>query len=120
MHGFLLRERHWGIRLDTLWFLAVLSAAVFLVSLVPLPPNDLWWHLKIGQTIAESAAIPVTNMFGWAVAPETPFIYGAWLGELLFYRFYELGGLDLVIFIRTLLYASTLMLVGIEARRRSR
>jgi hypothetical protein len=38
-----------GIGIDSLWFLVVFVGFLFFTSLVPLPPNDFWWHLKIGQ-----------------------------------------------------------------------
>ena len=39
------------IQTDQLWPLIVLAGFLFFVSLVPLPPNDFWWHLKIGEII---------------------------------------------------------------------
>jgi hypothetical protein len=70
---------------DTLWPLIVLAGFGFLASLVPLPPNDFWWHLKIGEIIFSEHYLPSTNMFGWALPANQPFIYGAWLGEFLYY-----------------------------------
>ncbi|MGC9334886.1 MAG: hypothetical protein ACP5JJ_12100, partial [Anaerolineae bacterium] len=115
----LLRQRRWGLTTDFLWVVIVLAGALIITSLVPLPPNDFWWHLKIGQLISETGTIPTTNMFGWTVPEDAPFVYGAWMAEWLFYQLYRLGRLELVIFMRTLLWATALVLVGHEGARRS-
>lgn len=99
--------------------LALVVLAVF-VGLVPLPPNDLWWHLRAGQLIAEQGRVPTTNLFSWSLPTDTPFVYGAWLGEWLFYQLYTVGGLALVIFARNLLVVTGFALMGLEAWYRSR
>ncbi len=105
--------------LEPLWLLIVLAALGFLISLVPLPPNDFWWHLKIGALIVQEGRIPATNRFGWTLPADTPFTYGAWLGEVLLYLLYRAGGLPLVIFIRNAMALAAFGLIGLEAKRRS-
>lgn len=104
---------------EPIWFLIVLAAFGFFVSLVPLPPNDFWWHLKIGELIVREGRIPSTNMFGWTLPADAPFTYGAWLGEALLYLLHRAGGLPLVIFARNLMALLAFGLIGLEARRRS-
>ena len=104
---------------DFLWFAIIFSGGLFLTSLVPLVPNDFWWHLKIGELIVKYHHIPTTNMFSWTLPAETNYYYGAWLGELLLYLFYEMGKLELLIFTRNVLLAVTFLLIGIEAKRLS-
>ena len=108
-----------GLGIDQLWLLVILAGFGAFVSLTPLAPNDFWWHLKIGQLTYQNSAIPNTNLFSWSLPSDTPFIYGAWLGEYLFYLLYHLGKLDLVIFARTVMALVAFWLVGYEARRRS-
>ena len=108
-----------SISTDQLWPLIVLAGFGFFASLVPLPPNDFWWHLKIGETITMQRAIPTTNMFGWTLPADQPFVYGAWLGELLLYGLYLLGKLELVTFSRTALVVIAFWLVAYETHRRS-
>ena len=79
--------------LDILWVLVILAGFLFFTSLIPLPPNDFWWHLKIGEYIFTNHSIPTTNMFAWTLPANQPFFYAAWLAELLFYILYRLGGL---------------------------
>lgn len=107
-----------ALRLDQLWALFAVCLVAGFISLTPTGPNDFWWHLKAGQLIAESG-IPTTNLFAWSLPADQPYVYQSWLGELLFYRLYQLGGLPLVVFARNLLGAAAYTLVAIEARRRS-
>jgi len=107
------------IQTDQLWPLIVLAGFIFFVSLVPLPPNDFWWHLKIGELIFNDKSIPTTNLFAWTIRPDAPFTYGAWLGELLIYVVYKIGKLELITFIRTLLAAITFWLLAYESWRKS-
>src|SRR4030043_380756 len=108
-----------GISLDILWVLVILSGFLFFTSLVPLPPNDFWWHLKIGEDIFIKHGIPATNLYAWTLPVDQPFYYAAWLAELLFYILYRLGDLALITSIRTLLIGITMWFVAVEAHRRS-
>ncbi len=108
-----------GLSLDIVWFLVILAGFLFFTSLVPLPPNDFWWHLKAGEYIVSNHAIPTTNMYAWTLPASQPFFYGAWFAELLFYLFYRLAGLPILIFLRTALIGVAMVLIAIESRRRS-
>ena len=108
-----------GLGIDQLWLLVILAGFGVFVSLTPLAPNDFWWHLKIGQLTYQNGAIPGTNLFSWSLPSDTPFTYGAWLGEYLLYMLYHLGKLELVIFARTVMALIAFWLVGYEAKRRS-
>ncbi len=112
-------DRRFGLGIDQVWLIAVLSAFAVIVSLMPLIPNDFWWHLKLGQIISQTHAIPATNMFGWTLQPDHPFVYGEWLAEYLLYLVYQVGKIPLVIFTRFVLVMLAFTLVGIEAKRRS-
>ncbi len=114
-----INSKHGGIGLDILWVLVILSGFLFFTSLIPLPPNDFWWHLQTGKLIFVNHSIPTANIYAWTLPAGQPFFYGAWLAELLFYILYRLGNLELIIFTRTLLIAITMCLVAIESRRRS-
>ncbi|HNT73740.1 MAG TPA: hypothetical protein PKH77_01835 [Anaerolineae bacterium] len=116
----LTRYHRYGLRTDALWLLVILAGLTFYTSLTPLPPNDFWWHLKIGEVIARTGVIPTTNMFGGSLPADQPFVYGAWLGEYLFYWLYHWGQLPLVIFTRNALLLLTYTLLGYEAQRRTR
>ena len=104
---------------DQLWPLIILAGFSVFASLMPISPNDFWWHLKIGQIIFTQGQIPTANLFSWSLPAETPFFYGAWLGEYLLYVLYHWGGLALVSFARSLLIVVTYWLMGQEIQRRS-
>lgn len=107
------------LRVEHLYLLLALGAIGFVAGLLPVFPNDFWWHLRVGQLIAEQGRVPQTQLFSWSVPADAPFIYTAWLSEWLFYLLYRLGGVELIIFTRNVLVGATFALVGIEAWRRS-
>lgn len=104
---------------DQLWPLIVLAGFAFFVSLVPLPPNDFWWHLKIGQLIYQNHTVPQANLFAWTLSSDAPFVYGAWLGEFLLYVLYRIGRLELVNFARNLISVGAFWLLVLEIKRSS-
>jgi len=104
----------WGV--DILWLLIPLSGWGVFIALQPLPPNDFWWHLKLGELIVKNGQIPQTSLFG--LLPDAPFFYGAWLSEVLMYVIYRAGGISLLTLVRTCLALVTLTMVGREAYRR--
>ena len=114
------RNFNFKLGIDHFWIISVLVFFGFIVSLTPVPPNDFWWHLKIGQIISTTRSIPSTNMFAWSLSPDAPFTYAAWFGDLLFYAIYKLGGVATVIFINTIIAIVSFGLIGFEAWRRSR
>lgn len=112
-------HRSFQISTDELWPLIVLAGFAFFAALVPLPPNDFWWHLKIGELIFTQHAIPASNLFGWTLPADQTFIYGAWLGEFLLYWLYKIGKIEMVIFARNILIVLAYLLVIYETKRRS-
>jgi hypothetical protein len=104
--------------LEQLWAIMSLTLIGAFISLVPTLPHDFWWHLKVGQIVAESG-IPRTNMFAWTLPAGAPFVYATWLGEWLFFQLYTIGGLPATVLARNVLGLAGFTLVAIEARRRS-
>lgn len=104
---------------DALWLAVILAGFLFIISLIPLPPNDFWWHLKIGEWIFSHKTVPTTQMFAWTLPADHPFFYGTWLAEWLLFILYRVGRLDMLIFTRTFLAGVSFWLVGHEARQRS-
>ena len=102
---------------DHTWLVAALLFLGILVSLSPVVPHDFWWHLKVGQIIAVTRKIPTTNLFACSLPVDAPYIYASWLGEVLLYWVYSLGGLKTIIFIRNLIVVITFGIMAVEARR---
>ena len=114
-----MKSKQQGIGIDILWVLVILAGFIFFTSLIPLPPNDFWWHLKIGEFIYNNHSIPITNMYAWTIPANQPFFYAAWLAEYLFYFLYHLSGLPIIITTRTVLIGIAIWLLTIEAHRYS-
>ncbi|MEA3338247.1 MAG: hypothetical protein U9R25_20350 [Chloroflexota bacterium] len=95
------RPRNWiaGLRIEHVWALSVLFVIFFFASTHPLRPHDFWWHLRAGQVIAATGAIPTVDQFSYTMA-GTPYDNFAafWLVELAFFGLYSLGGPASVIF----------------------
>src|SRR5947209_10123765 len=91
------------VRFDELYLLLALVILCFLISLTPIIAIDFWWHLRVGQLIADTGRIPKANLFAWTLPLDTPYIYGAWLSEWLLNTLYRQGDVPLVIFTRNAL-----------------
>jgi hypothetical protein len=72
--------------------LVVFLALIALLGARPIFAVDLFWHLKIGEVIAATGAIPDTDMFS-AIHPESPWIQFQWLWEWIASEITSLGGL---------------------------
>jgi len=89
-----------------------------MTSLSTLPALDFWWHIKAGQVILETGAIPVKDIFSFTAAGH-PYFLQNWLAEVLLYLVYRAGGPPLVIFFHTLLLIGTALPVYLLAVRRA-
>jgi hypothetical protein len=96
----------------------LLLAAVVLVAVPiraaygPIRDIDLYWHLLVGQDIL--AGTPVAEAArGWSFAPvPDTWVSTQWLAEILFARIEAWGGLDAMVWYRTL---STVAAVAVLA-----
>src|SRR3990167_3189956 len=64
---------------------------VFALCIKVVIDTDFGWHLRIGEIIFNSRSIPRSDIFSFSM-PNYPYVYHSWLGELLIYIFYKLGG----------------------------
>jgi hypothetical protein len=62
--------------------MALLLALVALYAASPLFAVDLFWHLKLGEVIRDTGAIPRTDLLS-AVHPDRPYVQFNWLWEWL-------------------------------------
>jgi hypothetical protein len=90
--------------LDHVW----LAAALILIALRPLfspiPPHDFWWHLATGRAIVARGGIPTTDSFSYTQFGQ-PFYNQSWLAELLMYGLHQLGGIELILLVQSLVIA---------------
>jgi hypothetical protein len=74
-----------------LWFIAAALLALPLCLDATGDP-DLWWHLRLGQWIADNHAVPHTEFFSYT-ANGAPLVAHEWLSELLFWAVRGVVGL---------------------------
>src|SRR5438105_11323009 len=67
--------------------------------------TDFWHHLARGRAIAEQGRMINNDLFTFTVADQ-PFQDNNWLTQLLYYRLYQQGGLNLVVFVNSLVLAA--------------
>jgi hypothetical protein len=76
----------------------VLLLCLFVMATRPIVDPDFWWHLRTGQYIVETGAIPRQDIFSYALHGQ-PWITHEWLTEVILYAIYVVfgqGGLILV------------------------
>ncbi|HOD72847.1 MAG TPA: tetratricopeptide repeat protein [Deltaproteobacteria bacterium] len=77
----------------------------------PLTDGDLWFHLAYGRYFVENLTlIPDHSIFSWTPG-DTPWIYCAWIPELVLYFIYEIGGMSGLMAMRYLIIALFMLMV---------
>ncbi len=69
-----------------------LFAANFMAPTDP----DFWWHLRTGQLIADTGAVPMRDVFSYTALGQ-PWVAHEWLAELAMYWLNALGGYATVV-----------------------
>lgn len=69
----------------------VLLAAIFTLTAGQITDPDFWWHLRTGQLIYETRAIPHADIFSFT-AQGKEWVTHEWLAEVLIYAIYKLSG----------------------------
>jgi hypothetical protein len=76
-------------------FPAVLAALLVVLAVLTVRARfddpDMWWHLKMGQIIWTTHAIPTTDLFSYTTNHHA-WVPHEWLSELLIYGAYRWGG----------------------------
>lgn len=88
---------------------------------------DLWWHLKTGEYIAQTKALPSTDPFAFTSLPKDPihpeskrikFILSQyWIAQLIFYWVYKAFTLQGIIYMRALILTLLMLLLYRSIRR---
>ncbi|MDP9310373.1 MAG: hypothetical protein M3R24_05700, partial [Chloroflexota bacterium] len=113
-------RRLWGsLTLDHLWVLTILGLAALFISVLPLPPNDLWWHMAAGRTMVDEGAWLQTNRWAYTLPYDAPYVYQSWLSEVLLYWLWRIGDVPLLVLMRTLVITASYGLVAWHALRRT-
>ena len=59
----------------------------------PMAPNDVYWHLAGGRSLAHHGAIPANDTYSF-VAQGRPFAHLSWLAEWLMYQCMQIAGVS--------------------------
>jgi hypothetical protein len=72
-------------------FVAVVFLGILAMASRSVGDPDVWWHLKAGQLIAQTKAVPRTDPFSFTRAGY-PWVAHEWLSELIIYGIYRVSG----------------------------
>jgi hypothetical protein len=100
----------WRPGLDALWLLSPAFTLAAVAWLRPIRPFDYFWALVQGRASIQLGSIARENLFLHTLPLETPFFNQAWLGQLLLFGGYELGGHTLNLVLLGLLLVAALVL----------
>ena len=68
---------------DRLWISLVLFVVLSIAFLLPILPNDYWWHVRIGQDTIRTGSIPTVDALSYTQAGR-PVVYHSWLSAVIF------------------------------------
>ncbi|HTX92413.1 MAG TPA: hypothetical protein VMC09_14475 [Anaerolineales bacterium] len=90
-------------------FVFLLFIGIFLMTLRPIADPDFWWHLRTGELIVQTRAIPHIDPFSFTKT-GTPWVAHEWLTELIIYGLYRLGGYALLILVFSIVITGAFLL----------
>jgi hypothetical protein len=79
--------------------LASLPALAFLLGCTPMADFDVWWHLRTGQLILETGAVPRHDLFTYTSATR-PWIDVYWLYQVGLALLYRAGGASALVLLK--------------------
>lgn len=82
-------------------FCLALAAVVAPLYAVKLWSYDFWWHLATGRQVWTERAVPTHDGFTWTAAGE-PWTYVNWLGDLVLFGAWSVGGAGGVVALKVL------------------
>lgn len=109
----------WG-RISLLWLMFVPLCVVIYSLLLPISPNDFWYHARAGSITATTGHIPTQNLFSTGVLLDKPYFNQGWLAHWAFYKVLESGGLAWIVILRSFCMGAAYILVVWAAFRRTR
>jgi hypothetical protein len=100
---------------DLLWLGVVLFFILTIAFLLPIPPNDYWWYLRLGEDIIDIKDVPRVDTFSSTQFGQ-PITYQSWLSAVLFYLLNRMGGNTLIVFVRGVVLAAFYFLIWYTCR----
>jgi len=99
-----------------LWAAAALAGIFLAANLIPVTPNDFWWHVRVGQWIVEHGRIPTADLFSFTRLGQ-PWTYQSWLAEIAYSLVMRAGGLPLVLLLQSVALTGAYALLLLTCRR---
>jgi hypothetical protein len=84
---------------DVLYLGLILLVILSIAFLLPVEPNDYWWHVRIGQETLQTGSVPDIDTLSYTQFGK-PVNYFSWLSEIIFALVDHAGGLPLTVLIR--------------------
>jgi len=97
---------------------ALLVAAVFVAERAFYVDPDVWWHLKVGESILQTHRFPTADPYSFTV-PGSPWMAYEWLGEVLLAVVARAGGLRGLLALEIVLGAAVALALYALATQRS-
>jgi hypothetical protein len=91
-------------------FLAVVFLGILAMASRGVSDPDVWWHLKTGQVIAQTRAVPRVDSFSFTRAGY-PWVAHEWLSEVFIYGVYRIAGWGGLIAVFALMVSAAFFLV---------
>lgn len=107
---------HFPRDFDWLWLALTLSVILALTCILPLPPNDLWWYVRLGQEILRDGAIPAVEHFAYTQAGQ-PVFYQHWGSAVLLWLVYNTAGGTGLFLWRSVILGGVYGFLWLNARR---
>jgi len=100
-------------------FFLLLFLGLFIMALRPAADPDFWWHLRTGQFIAETGAIPHADPFSFTNFGKA-WITHEWLSELTLYGLFRAGSFPLLIVTFALVITGAFLLAYFNCSKETR
>ncbi|MEN9935282.1 MAG: hypothetical protein RLZZ387_1861 [Chloroflexota bacterium] len=108
-----------ALTMDHLLVATLLALVWLFISILPLPPNDLWWHMAAGRAMLQEGAWITTNRWAYTLPADAPYVYQSWLSEVLMYLAWQVAGTPGLMLLRTLCVTLGHALLAWHAMRRT-
>lgn len=106
------------LSIEHLWCLIVMVGIFIFLNTHPIRPHDFWWHIAVGREIVATGQIPTVDTFSFTMSGTPyPSYQAFWLMEVALYGVYSLGGPALIVFVHSLVIASTYAILLWLSRR---
>ena len=106
--------KHRFVTVNILWISVALFLVLIIANLLPVPPNDYWWYVRLGGDILQRGSLPLIDTYSWTQA-GAPVTYNAWLAAVLLAWLNSAGGMTLVVLVRGLCVGAFFTLVWLSA-----